>query len=77
MAKCALTTTDHPFDPFKQFDQWFRFDVDKGYNCCALLDRLTQTSSQLSDEENEEIIERAIDDLIKLDFQGIYKKVKE
>lgn len=77
MAKCALTTFDNPFDPFEQFDQWFNFDQAKGYNSCAYLDRIARTSSQLSDEENEREIERAIDEIILMDFANIYKKVKQ
>ena len=77
MARVALSTIDNPFDPFKQFDEWFLFDVEKGYNSCAYLDRIAQTSDQLSDEENEVEIERAIDEIIKYDFTNTYKKVKE
>lgn len=76
MSKCALTTVDNPFDPFDQFDQWFMYDTDKGYNSCGYLDRIARTSDQLSDEENEQEIERAIDEIIKYDFQNIFKKVK-
>lgn len=76
MTECALTTFDNPFDPFDQFDSWFMFDVDKGYNSCAYLDRIARTSDQLSDEENDQEIERAIDEIIKYDFLNIYKKVK-
>ena len=75
MSKCALTTFDNPFDPFDQFDEWFRFDCDKGYNSCSYLDRIAATSDQLSDKENEQEIERAIDEIIKYDFMNIYKKV--
>lgn len=75
MSKCALTTFDNPFDPFDQFDDWFRFDCDKGYNSCSYLDRIAATSDQLSDKENEQEIERAIDEIIKYDFMNIYKKV--
>lgn len=77
MAKVALTTIDNPFDPFKQFDSWFLFDVEKGYNSCAFLDRVAKTSDQLSEEENEVEIERAIDEIIKYDFTNMYKKVKD
>lgn len=76
MSKCALTTVDNPFDPFDQFDEWFRFDSDKGYHSCAYLDRIARTSEQLSEEENDEEIERAINEIIKYDFANIYKKVK-
>ncbi len=77
MQKCMLTTIDNPFDPFEQFDSWFLFDVEKGYNSCAYLGRIARTSDQLSDEENDEEVERAIDEIIKYDFMDIYKKVKK
>lgn len=77
MSKFALTTFDNPFDPFNQFDEWFRFDTDKGYNSCGYLDRIAATSDQLTDEENDREIERAIDEIIKYDFMDIYKKVKQ
>ena len=77
MAKCALTTFDNPFDPFEEFESWFNFDVDKGYCSCSYLDRIARTSPQLSEEENDKEIERAIDEIIKYDFMNIYKKVKK
>lgn len=76
MSMCALTTFDNPYDPFDQFDQWLNFDLDKGYNSCGYLDRIARTSDQLSEEENDQEIERAIDEIIKYDFMNIYKKVK-
>lgn len=75
MAKCALTTKDNPFDPFEQFEEWYVFDTSKGYNSCGLLDRHSFTSSQMSDEENDKEIERAIDEIIKYDPFNIYTKV--
>lgn len=76
MAKCALTTFDNPYDPFDEFDSWYQFDMDNGYRSCAYLDRIARTSDQLTDEENDREIERAIDEIIKYDFMNIYKKVK-
>lgn len=72
-----LTTIDNPFDPFEQFDSWFLFDVEKGYNSCDYLGRIAKTSEQLSDEENNEEIERAIDEIIKYDFTNTFKKVSK
>ena len=77
MSKCALTTIDNPYDPFNQFDDWYRWDIDKGYDSCGYLDRIARTSDQLSEEENDQEIERAIDEIIKYDFMNIYKKVRE
>ena len=72
-----LTTTDNPYDPFKQFASWFMFDIEKGYNSCAYLGRIARTSDQLSEEENDQEVERAIDEIIKYDFMNIYKKVSD
>ena len=74
-SKCALTTVDNPYNPFEQFLSWFLFDEEKGYHSCAYLGRIARTSDQLSDEENNQEIERAIDEIIKYDFTNIYRKV--
>ena len=71
----ALTTVDNPFDPIEDFISWFRFDEEKGYHSCAYLARIARTSDSLSDEENNEEIERAIDEIIKYDFMTLYQKV--
>ena len=71
-----LTTIDNPFDPFEQFTNWFLFDVEKGYNTCSYLARISRISDEFSEQENNKEIERAIDEIIKYDFMGIYKKVK-
>ena len=72
---CALTTIDNPFDPFDQFIQWFLFDVEKGYNSCSYLARIAQTTEEMSEQEYNREIERAIDEIIQYDFMNIYKKV--
>lgn len=74
-SKCMLTTFDNPYSPFEQFTSWFLFDVEKGYDSCAYLGRIARTSDQLSEEENDLEVERAIDEIIKYDFRNIYKKV--
>lgn len=73
--KYFLTTVDNPYDPSKDFTSWFMFDVEKGYNSCAYLGRIAKTSDQLSDEENDLEIERAIDEIIDHDFMDIYRKI--
>ena len=77
MAKvCMLTTTDNPFDPFDQFIQWFMYDIEKGYYSCSRLARLVQIEDEMTEQEVDAEIERAIDELIKLDFTDKYKKVE-
>ena len=72
-----LTTVDNPFDPFDNFKSWYMFDVENGYNSCSYLARIAKTSEQFTDLENEEEIERAIDEIIEFEFKNIYVKVKK
>ena len=71
-----LTTYDNPFNPFEQFSSWFLFDVEKGYNTCSYLARIAKLSDEMSQQEEDEEVERAIDEIIKYDFMNIYKKVE-
>ena len=72
---CRLTTFDNPYDPFTQFNPWYLFDNEKGYNTCGILDRISNYSDDMSDKEIDEEHERAIDEMIDNDFLNIYKKV--
>ena len=74
MARTMLTTIDNPFDPFTQFDEWLAFDEDNGYFTCAYLARVTITSDELSEADEELAIEDAIDEIIKYNVLGLYKK---
>ena len=70
-----LTTIDNPYDPFTQFDEWFAFDIEKGYNTCDYLAKMTHSSSELSASDQIHAVEVAIDEIVSLNLFGIYKKV--
>ena len=72
---CMLTTHDNPYDPFEQFNLWFMFDIEKGYNTCGHLARVAQITSDMAQVEIDRETERAIDSIIANDFLNIYKKV--
>ena len=71
-----LTTVDNPFDPFEQFTSWFLFDVEKGYNTCSYLATIAQLSDDMTQKEEDEEIERAIDEIISINPLDIYIKVR-
>ena len=73
----AITTFDNPYDPFKEFESWFMFDVEKGYNTCYYLARIADITDSMSEQEANAEVERAIDEIIKYDFMNMYKKVKK
>lgn len=70
-----LTTADNPFDPFTEFDEWKKFDESKGYNTCAYLARIAKTSDELSETDQNLAIQSAIDEIVRMNVLGIYKKV--
>lgn len=72
----ALTTTDNPYDPMDEFDEWYTWDLANGYHTCAYLARVARTSESLTEEENLEERERAIDEIVELNITGTYKKIK-
>lgn len=72
-----LTTIDNPFDPFTQWDEWYAFDEQKGYCTCSYLGRITITSPNLSVDDQNRAVEQAIDEIIRVNGLGFYKKVYE
>ena len=75
MTEHMLTTVDNPFNPFTQWDEWYQFDVFKGYNTTNYLARICKTSDELSDADQSVAIEDAIDEIINENILGIYLKV--
>ena len=75
MARVMLTTKDNPYDPFEQFDDWYNWDEMAGYHTCGYLGRVAGTSMELSDEENDSLVEEAIDNIVRLDPLEMYVKV--
>ena len=72
-----LTTFDNPFDPFEDFDNWFQFDIEKGYNSCGKLARFAEINESMTEKEYLMETERAIDRVINVDFLNVYKKVSK
>lgn len=48
-----LTTYDNRFDPFDEWDDWRRLDKDLGHYTCEYLARMTDTSPELSESDQE------------------------
>ena len=74
MRKVYLTTSDNPFNPHTQFDEWKAFDEFQGYNSCSYLARIVKSSRDLSPLDQAIDIEQAIDEIVDLNILGIYKK---
>jgi hypothetical protein len=70
-----LTTVDNPYNPFTQNDEWTTWDTIKGYHTNAFLARIVRLSDDLSEADQEAEIERAIDEIVRENVLGLYKKV--
>lgn len=70
-----LTTIDNPFNPFTQWDEWNRFDEDKKYFTNNYLARIARTSDDMSEEEYNNAIDDAIEEIVKFNILGVYRKV--
>lgn len=75
MIRSMLTTVDNPYDPFDQFEAWYTWDFNAGYHTPSFLARVDKSSESLT--ENMQTIEmnRAIDEILKENVLGLYKKV--
>lgn len=74
--ECMLSTKDNPYNPFENFDEWYRYDMDQGWDSSGRLARIAKLSDDMSDEETDSEIERAIDEIVKHDFLNVFIKVR-
>jgi hypothetical protein len=75
MKQVAVTTEDNPFNPITDFDRWYVFDTQKGYNTCAYLARITHYWPGMTEEEELLDKERAVDEICHFNLTGNYKKI--
>lgn len=82
MSEKMLTTIDNNFDPFSDFKRWYELDIQlsemyKRPNCCQYVDRIVKKSPNMSEDEEEEAYENALNEIIKIDPLGVYKIVEK
>lgn len=86
MLVSMITTTDNPWDPFDNWEEWLAFDEQKSNlthqyfncSCCEFLDRHSFESSNMPPAYAQDENERAIDDICnKYWMFHIFKKVQK
>lgn len=75
MLRSRLTTVDNPHDPFDEYAAWFAYDLSSGYNTPSFLARILVDSDELSESDKEKANEDAIDEIVRENVNGMYKKV--
>ena len=73
----ALSTSDNPYNPLTQYDEWYKFDaVEHDYNTQCYLDRVCHTTTEFGEELYAQDIENAIDEAVNYDLiSWLYKDV--
>ena len=59
-----LTTYDNPYNPFTQWDDWYKWDTDNHYYTPELLDRYINDEDAMDDIERAQLEARAINTII-------------
>lgn len=70
-----LTTTDNPYSPVTQYDEWLTWDMAR-YNSNALLARVVYSSPELSETDQDLAIQEGIDEIVKQNVSGVHTKVR-
>lgn len=69
-----LTTTDNPYSPVTDYDEWLTWDMQY-YNSMGLLARVVMTSSDLSDELQMIDIQQGIEEIVRENVSGVHTRV--
>lgn len=75
MVDFMLTTIDNPHNPFDDYDNWYAYDYRMGYHSPGMLARIAVVSDELSEVDQQLAIEFAIDEIVRENVSGLYKKV--
>ena len=70
-----LTTTDNPFDPFDDFEEWNAYDRTLGYNTLGYLARVVVSSPELSPADQKLAIYQAMDEIVEHNIFDVHIKV--
>ena len=78
--EAMLTTYDNEWDPFDHFAEWYSRDLELARqqnrrSCSGYLALIAANSDDVSENEFNQVINDAIDEIIELDLSGTFKKV--
>ena len=71
------TPTGNPYDFFTQFDEWYAFDTQMGYNTCSYIDRIAKTSNSMSEADRKQAINDAVDEIMQFNLTGNYVMIEK
>lgn len=72
-----VTTKDNPYDYFDEFDKWYAYDTQHGYNTCSLVARIANVSHDMAMPDYDRDIDRAVDTICQLGLIPNCTRVKK
>lgn len=72
-----LSTSDNPWNPWTDFTEWNAYDMQAGHHTLAYLARITVSSDEISQPDQDLAVELAIQEIIRIHNGGIYIAVPE
>lgn len=78
--EAMLTTIDNEWDPFDNFSEWYSRDLELARqqnrrSASGYLAIIMSNSDDVSDNEFNQVMNDAIDEIVELDLSGTFKKV--
>lgn len=78
--EAMLTTVDNEWDPFDNFAEWYSRDLELARQqnrrpSSGYLAIIAACSDDLSENEFNQVMNDAIDEIVELDLSGTFKKV--
>jgi hypothetical protein len=70
-----LSTSDNPYNPHTEFDQWNNWDIQSGYHTLSYQARICKTSDELSELDESQAIDIAIQEILDENITGMYIRV--
>lgn len=77
MAKTLLSTSDNPWNPWTHFKEWNAYDMQVGHHTLPYLARIMVSSDELSDADQDVAYENAIEEILRMNINGLYIAVPE
>lgn len=71
-----ISTTDNPFNPFLDFDNWYAEDIRLGHDTTGLMQRLFVDYPDMSDRDNAIEYARVVRELFQIDSGELYTLIK-
>ena len=67
-----LTTVDNPYSPFTHWDEWREYDETAGWYTLPLLGRVTLTSDEMSEADQDLAITDAMNEIVRENVSGVH-----